>query len=296
MEDRDGRIAVCNRAFCELFPLVENPGELVGRRREEVLTEVRGQFDDGDAMLQRIDAILQRGEPVIGERVQLADGRVIERDCLPIRVGELRQGVLWTFRDISSRIRMERSLAAEKERLRVTLLSIGDAVISTDASGRIDFLNPAAEALTGWRNEDTTGRRLSEVLQLIDPVLGRPRPDLVETRLEAGAAPGAGESVIVARDGQERVVEHASSPIRDAVGDISGTVVVLHDATDRYRMAVLYGASAGFLIPFGYQTHLMVYSPGRYRMMDFVRVGLPVSIAYGATVLLLVPVFFPFTR
>ncbi|MFX5877472.1 PAS domain-containing protein, partial [Acinetobacter baumannii] len=57
MEDRDGRIAVCNRAFCELFPLVENPGELVGRRREEVLTEVRGQFDDGDAMLQRIDAI-----------------------------------------------------------------------------------------------------------------------------------------------------------------------------------------------------------------------------------------------
>ncbi len=63
-----------------------------------------------------------------------------------------------------------------------------------------------------------------------------------------------------------------------------------------FVMAVLYGASAGFLIPFGYQTHLMVYSPGRYRMMDFVRVGLPVSIAYGATVLLLVPVFFPFTR
>ena len=236
MEDLDGRIAVCNRAFCELFPLVENPGELVGRRREEVLTEVRGQFDDGEAMLQRIDAILQRGEPVIGERLQLADGRVIERDCLPIRVGELRQGVLWTFRDISSRIRMERSLAAEKERLRVTLLSIGDAVISTDASGRIDFLNPAAEALTGWRNEDTTGRRLPEVLQLIDPVLGRPRPDPVEASLEAGAASSAGESLIVAHDGQERVVEHASSPIRDALGDISGTVVVLHDATDRYRM------------------------------------------------------------
>lgn len=63
-----------------------------------------------------------------------------------------------------------------------------------------------------------------------------------------------------------------------------------------FMMAVLYGASAGFLIPFGYQTHLMVYSPGRYRMMDFVRVGLPVSIAYGAAVLLLVPVFFPFNR
>ncbi len=63
-----------------------------------------------------------------------------------------------------------------------------------------------------------------------------------------------------------------------------------------FVMAVLYGASAGFLVPFGYQTHLMVYSPGRYRMMDFVRVGLPISLAYGATVLLLVPVFFPFAK
>jgi di/tricarboxylate transporter len=61
-----------------------------------------------------------------------------------------------------------------------------------------------------------------------------------------------------------------------------------------FVMVVLYGASACFLIPFGYQTHLMVYTPGRYRMRDFLRAGLPVSLAYGVTVLLLVPVFFPF--
>jgi di/tricarboxylate transporter len=63
-----------------------------------------------------------------------------------------------------------------------------------------------------------------------------------------------------------------------------------------FIMAVMYGARAGFLIPFGFETHLMVYSPGRYRMLDFVRVGLPVSIACGANVLPLVPVFFPFAR
>ncbi|HAY09473.1 MAG TPA: SLC13 family permease, partial [Thauera sp.] len=57
---------------------------------------------------------------------------------------------------------------------------------------------------------------------------------------------------------------------------------------------VAYGASAGFLIPFGYQTHLMVYSAGRYRMRDFLRAGLPVSLTYAAVVLALVPVFFPF--
>lgn len=61
-----------------------------------------------------------------------------------------------------------------------------------------------------------------------------------------------------------------------------------------FIMVVAYGASAGFMLPFGYQTHLMVYSPGRYRLSDYFRVGLPVSLAYGVTVLLLVPLAFPF--
>jgi len=61
-----------------------------------------------------------------------------------------------------------------------------------------------------------------------------------------------------------------------------------------FVMVVAYGASAGFLMPFGYQTHLIVYSPGRYRIRDFLMAGLPVSLAYSACVLLLVPVFFPF--
>jgi len=61
-----------------------------------------------------------------------------------------------------------------------------------------------------------------------------------------------------------------------------------------FVMLVAYGASAGFLIPFGYQTHLMVYSPGRYRVMDFVRTGTPVALVYATIVLLLVPRAFPF--
>jgi len=60
-----------------------------------------------------------------------------------------------------------------------------------------------------------------------------------------------------------------------------------------FVMVVAYGASACFLIPFGYQTHLMVMSPGRYRLADFLRTGLPVSVTYSVVVLLLTPVFFP---
>jgi di/tricarboxylate transporter len=59
-------------------------------------------------------------------------------------------------------------------------------------------------------------------------------------------------------------------------------------------MAVAYGASACFLIPFGYQTHLMVYSPGRYRLQDYLKTGLPVSLMYTAAVLFFTPLIFPF--
>ena len=61
-----------------------------------------------------------------------------------------------------------------------------------------------------------------------------------------------------------------------------------------FIMAVAFGASACFIIPFGYQTHLMVYSPGRYRMVDYLKAGLPVSLLYSASVLTLVPWVFPF--
>jgi di/tricarboxylate transporter len=62
-----------------------------------------------------------------------------------------------------------------------------------------------------------------------------------------------------------------------------------------FILAVAYGASACFLIPFGYQTHLMVYSPGRYRLQDFIHTGLPVSLIYSAAVLILTPMLFPFS-
>lgn len=237
MEDADGRIALCNHAFCELLSVSGDPSDFIGRRREDVLIDAQALFADGAASVQRALEIAQRGEAVIGERVHLKDGRVIERDFLPIRVGDAQQGALWTLRDISARIRLERNLSAEKERLRVTLLSIGDAVISTGEDGRIDFLNPVAEHLTGWTNDEAAGRPLAEVLRLVDGVTRQPRPDpAIEVLRQQVVMPLDGETLLVSRSGEERVVEDSAAPIRDAHGGVCGAVVVFRDATDRHRM------------------------------------------------------------
>ncbi|WP_018410382.1 EAL domain-containing protein [Methyloversatilis thermotolerans] len=237
MEDAEGRVAVANQAFCELFPMADTPGELLGKSRAEVWQACRSLVADGEAMLQRLEQVVARGEAVIGEAVELRDGRVIERDFLPMRAGHRLLGVVWTFRDMSSRVRLENTLAAQRERLRVTLLSIGDAVISTDDKGCIDFLNPVAEQLTGWSNEAAAGRPLGEVLQLVDAATRKPRPDpAVEALRQHVLTPLDGETLLVSRSGRECIVEDSAAPIRDSRGDVCGAVVVFRDATERYRM------------------------------------------------------------
>jgi diguanylate cyclase (GGDEF)-like protein/PAS domain S-box-containing protein len=237
MEDADGRIALCNQAFCRLLPIAGHPSELIGRQRSELLVAALPLFADPEATRRRIEQIVDGGEPVLGDRIELADGRVIERDCVPIRVGEMQKGRLWTIRDVSSRMRLENSLAAEKERLRVTLLSIGDAVISTGVDGCINFLNPVAEELTGWSNAEATGRPLAHVLELLDADtrLPRRRPS-GDLPSDVAVESADGVALLRARNGDERVVEDSAAPIRDARGKVCGAVVVFRDVTDRHRM------------------------------------------------------------
>lgn len=237
MEDASGRIAVCNQGFCDLLQPGKDASELVGRDCAALFADAQSMFAGGQAEIDRFRQIAREGEPVVGERVHMADGRVIERDMLPIRVGDTPQGVLWTFRDITARMHLERSLAAQKERLRVTLLSIGDAVIATDGQGQIEFLNPVAEQLTGWPNSDAAGRPLSDVLRLIDGETRQARPDPAMGVLSGQPVqPMDGQTLLLSRNGDECVVDDSASPIRDAQGGISGAVVVFRDSTDRHRM------------------------------------------------------------
>ena len=101
--------------------------------------------------------------------LELLDGRVFERSSRPQVVDDRNVGRVWSFRDITPQRRAEELLLAESERFRTTLASIGDAVVSTDAEGRITFLNRVAETLTGWRFDEARGRPLPGGLQHRQP-------------------------------------------------------------------------------------------------------------------------------
>jgi PAS domain S-box-containing protein len=135
-----------------------------------------------------------------------------------------------------ARERTERELMAERERLRITLASIGDAVICTDADGRITFLNVVAEALTGWTQAQAAGRLLPEVFRVVNEQTRLPVENPAERALREGVVVGlANHTVLVARDGTERPIDDSAAPILDSAGTRLGAVLVFRDITERRR-------------------------------------------------------------
>jgi PAS domain S-box-containing protein len=131
----------------------------------------------------------------------------------------------------------EAALAAEKERLTVTLRSIGDGVIATDAEGRVSLLNNIAEHLTGWRQEDALGRPLTEVFVTIHEETRRPTANPAEMVLRTGRTVGmANHTLLVARDGTEYMIADSGAPILDAEKRVLGVVLVFRDITVESRL------------------------------------------------------------
>lgn len=132
----------------------------------------------------------------------------------------------------------EEALYREKEQAQVTLSSIGDAVVSTDSSGRVNFLNSIAEYLTGWRNDEAQGKSLREVFHLVDETTREPLIHIVDEFMPDGAVVGfKRNSLLLRRDGREFIVEDRLSPISNRAGEVVGAVVVFHDVTQERHMA-----------------------------------------------------------
>jgi diguanylate cyclase len=145
--------------------------------------------------------------------------------------------VLGTNMDVTERKRMERDLAEKHELLRVTLMSIGDAVITTDEHGAVRWLNPVAERMTGWRTIEALSRPLSEVFVLQDELTRSPADCPVQRCLSEGEiVPHHQLNMLLSRDGQCHGIEESAAPIRDDRGQVLGAILVFRDVTEQRRM------------------------------------------------------------
>jgi PAS domain S-box-containing protein len=128
----------------------------------------------------------------------------------------------------------QRRLAEQRERLRVTLASIGDAVVTTDSECRITFLNAVAESLTGWKQDEAVGQPLDAVFRIVNAQTHQSVENPARRSLREGVVVGlANHTVLIGQKGTERPIDDSAAPIRDGQGHVVGCVLVFRDVTER---------------------------------------------------------------
>ena len=132
--------------------------------------------------------------------------------------------------------RPENALLFRPEWNRATLASIGDAVITTDTEGRVTYLNPVAQSLTGWTQEDAAGKPLEIIFKIVNEGTRLTVENPAKRALLDGVVVGlANHTLLIAKDGKEWPIDDSAAPIRDANGNVSGVVLVFRDVTERKR-------------------------------------------------------------
>jgi len=230
----DGRLRAVNPALVRMlgFESAEQLMSLESTKHLYVDPAVHGE-------LRR--RLLRDGEVRNAEyELRRPDGRtvtVVENARAVRDAAGTAQGFEGTLSDMTARRRAELAVHAEKERAQVTLESIGDAVITTDAAGVIDYLNPVAEQLTGWRLEEARGKALDAVLRVVNESNREPSESLAARCLrEARVIVGNDQGALIDRAGREVAIQNSAAPIRDREARLLGTVVVFRDVSRERRL------------------------------------------------------------
>jgi diguanylate cyclase (GGDEF)-like protein/PAS domain S-box-containing protein len=142
-----------------------------------------------------------------------------------------------TITDITDRKRAETRVFEEKERAQVTLQSIGDGVITTDADGNVDYINPVAQDLTGWDMRSSKGTHITEIMMIVNEHTRASVENPVVRCLKEGRVITLAEnSTLITRNGDEVPIQDSAAPIRDRIGNIIGSVMVFHDVSKETRL------------------------------------------------------------
>ena len=135
--------------------------------------------------------------------------------------------------DITERKLYEEALFREKESAQITLQSIGDGVITTDADCNVEYINPVAEDLTGWRVDDGSGRPIDEIFRGFHEETCEPLENPLSVAIRRNRAiKSVRPTLLIRRDGNELYIESTASPIRDGKGNVTGGVLVFHDVSE----------------------------------------------------------------
>jgi diguanylate cyclase (GGDEF)-like protein/PAS domain S-box-containing protein len=175
------------------------------------------------------------------------------------------------IRNIIEREIARQELFVEKERAHVTLNSIGDAVLSTDLSGTVTYLNVVAERMTGWPRKEAVGHPLRDVFHIVDGATRKLSPNPIELAIQENRVVGlSANCILLRRDGYECAVEDSTAPIHDRDGQVTGAVIVFRDVSKARSMMLEMTHLA--------QHDILTHLPNRLTLKDRITQGISLAL------------------
>jgi len=232
----NGVFVECNEATLKMLQ-TNSKNSIVGKTPWDISPELQMDGSPSDVKAKKMLQIcLEKGSNRFEWLHKRDNGTFFHAEIILTHAFET-DAILVLWRDISDEVENRRKVFESEERYRITLNSIGDAVITTDINGKVQMMNYSAENLTGWKVEDAAGRPLKNVFNIINAFTRKPVESPVHLVLKSGGVVGlANHTVLVSKNGEEYQIADSGAPIKDDKGKIRGVVLVFRDVTRTYRL------------------------------------------------------------
>lgn len=229
LEDENQKIVLTNNKFCNLFNIDEEPTNLVGMDCTKAAEHNKVLFKDPETFLKRMHEIDSAKKTVIGEELEMLDGKILERGYLPIQTGEEYTGYLWTFTDVTLKRAYSKSLEAQKQKYYSIIANMNLGIIEVNKEGEILMINQSFSEMSGYQENEILGKVGKDIFP-IDKRNSETLQGHIDKRKEGKAS--SYEVKVKTKAGEEKYWLVSAAPNLDLEGNICGSIGVTLDITD----------------------------------------------------------------
>ncbi|WP_035336584.1 PAS domain-containing sensor histidine kinase [Dokdonia sp. PRO95] len=228
LEDEYRNIVITNNRFCNFFNITATPEQLIGVNCENAAIESKHLFKDPEEFLSRINALTRKKEQALSDELKLIDGRILERDFIPIYEDGVYKGHLWTYRDVTLRRKFRESIEAERQKYSDIIANMNLGLTEVNLDNEILMANNSFELLSGYKEQEILGKNAKELL--LTPASQEKLARQKKKRLKGIS--NSYEVEVITKSGELKHLLISAAPNYNINGKVIGSIGVHLDITE----------------------------------------------------------------